>query len=341
MFLSGGQSEEEATVNLSAINNAPVKHPWALTFSYGRALQASVLRAWSGKVENVKKAQDELINRAKVITSSMTTTHQGSDTKYKNTATSPIDPETGVQLDNDSNSSCDTLKDYDEIVPNSTDISFENGSMEFSGGGRAGSFKKKKAPPLSKKRHVIYKDSTDEDEANCQILQTDCSNYLDSSKIFKKVRISSTVQNSTAITSSPSPPNSTTAHSETLVQISTNKPTSVFTKLIDDTTNGVPSIDGGSVNTSINNDIPGGSGDDNCSKDVIAKLSTIDEDNKCLLKDGQPIVLTELLGDDFIIDNGTTERRCCGVSCLWIRILYRITCLSILSYLAAAYFGFI
>lgn len=65
VFLSGGQSEEEATVNLSAINNAPVKHPWALTFSYGRALQASVLRAWGGKVENLKKAQEELINRAK------------------------------------------------------------------------------------------------------------------------------------------------------------------------------------------------------------------------------------------------------------------------------------
>jgi fructose-bisphosphate aldolase class I len=64
-FLSGGQSEEEASVNLNAINNVP-KRPWALTFSYGRALQASVLRAWKGKKENVKAAQDELLMRARV-----------------------------------------------------------------------------------------------------------------------------------------------------------------------------------------------------------------------------------------------------------------------------------
>jgi hypothetical protein len=64
-FLSGGQSEEEASVNLSAINNVP-KRPWALTFSYGRALQASVLRAWGGKKENVKAGQDELLKRARV-----------------------------------------------------------------------------------------------------------------------------------------------------------------------------------------------------------------------------------------------------------------------------------
>lgn len=63
--MSGGQSEEEASVNLNAINNQP-KRPWALTFSYGRALQASVLRAWGGKKENVKAAQDELIKRARV-----------------------------------------------------------------------------------------------------------------------------------------------------------------------------------------------------------------------------------------------------------------------------------
>ena len=64
-FLSGGQSEEEASVNLNAINNVP-KRPWALTFSYGRALQASVLRAWQGKKENVKAGQDELLKRARV-----------------------------------------------------------------------------------------------------------------------------------------------------------------------------------------------------------------------------------------------------------------------------------
>lgn len=63
-FLSGGQSEEEATVNLNAINCVPGHKPWKLTFSYGRALQASVLSAWKGKPENIKKAQDELMKRA-------------------------------------------------------------------------------------------------------------------------------------------------------------------------------------------------------------------------------------------------------------------------------------
>ncbi|GLV36836.1 Aldolase 1 [Carabus blaptoides fortunei] len=64
-FLSGGQSEEEATVNLDAINKHPGKKPWALTFSYGRALQASVLQAWQGKDENVASGQAELLKRAK------------------------------------------------------------------------------------------------------------------------------------------------------------------------------------------------------------------------------------------------------------------------------------
>ncbi|CAH1802420.1 unnamed protein product [Owenia fusiformis] len=64
-FLSGGQSEEDASVNLNEINKTPGRKPWALTFSFGRALQASVLRAWGGKAENVKAAQDELAKRAK------------------------------------------------------------------------------------------------------------------------------------------------------------------------------------------------------------------------------------------------------------------------------------
>jgi len=64
-FLSGGQSEEEASVNLDAINKYQAKKPWALTFSYGRALQASVLKAWAGKDDNVKAGQDELKKRAK------------------------------------------------------------------------------------------------------------------------------------------------------------------------------------------------------------------------------------------------------------------------------------
>ena len=64
-FLSGGQSEEDATVNLDAINKFKGKNPWAITFSYGRALQASVLAAWKGKKENVAAAQAELLKRAK------------------------------------------------------------------------------------------------------------------------------------------------------------------------------------------------------------------------------------------------------------------------------------
>jgi len=65
VFLSGGQSEEEASINLNAINQYPGKKPWALTFSYGRALQASAQKAWGGKDENVGASQGELLKRAK------------------------------------------------------------------------------------------------------------------------------------------------------------------------------------------------------------------------------------------------------------------------------------
>jgi len=69
MFLSGGQSEEEASRHLNAINSGglpfPSPNPWALSFSYGRALQASCLEAWLGKDENLKKAQDAFLVRAK------------------------------------------------------------------------------------------------------------------------------------------------------------------------------------------------------------------------------------------------------------------------------------
>lgn len=66
-FLSGGQSEEESSVHLDAINKHQGKKPWVLTFSYGRALQASALKAWGGKPENIKAGQDELLKRAKVF----------------------------------------------------------------------------------------------------------------------------------------------------------------------------------------------------------------------------------------------------------------------------------
>ena len=64
-FLSGGQSEEEATAHLNAMNKlGPL--PWELSFSYGRALQASALQAWRGKVDNVPAAQAALAHRAKM-----------------------------------------------------------------------------------------------------------------------------------------------------------------------------------------------------------------------------------------------------------------------------------
>lgn len=62
-FLSGGQSDEEATANLNAIN-AIGPHPWKLTFSYGRALQAAPQKAWSGKTENLGAGQAAFTHRA-------------------------------------------------------------------------------------------------------------------------------------------------------------------------------------------------------------------------------------------------------------------------------------
>ena len=64
VFLSGGQSEPEATVNLDAINRLDGR-PWPLSFSYGRALQASVLEAWRGAAENVEAAQTAFLHRAR------------------------------------------------------------------------------------------------------------------------------------------------------------------------------------------------------------------------------------------------------------------------------------
>mmetsp|Transcript_23239 Transcript_23239/g.22392 ORF Transcript_23239/g.22392 Transcript_23239/m.22392 type:complete len:360 (+) Transcript_23239:49-1128(+) len=64
-FLSGGMSEEDASVALNEINHAPGPKPWALTFSYGRALQQSVLKAWKGSDANIPAAQAVLLERAK------------------------------------------------------------------------------------------------------------------------------------------------------------------------------------------------------------------------------------------------------------------------------------
>ncbi|XP_064977584.1 fructose-bisphosphate aldolase 1, chloroplastic-like [Musa acuminata AAA Group] len=63
MFLSGGQSEMEATLNLNVMNQAP--NPWHVSFSYARALQNTVLKTWQGRPENVVASQKALLDRAK------------------------------------------------------------------------------------------------------------------------------------------------------------------------------------------------------------------------------------------------------------------------------------
>ncbi len=64
-FLSGGQTPQQATENLNAINT--VGHqPWLLSFSYGRALQEDCLKAWKGKKENITSAQEALLKRARL-----------------------------------------------------------------------------------------------------------------------------------------------------------------------------------------------------------------------------------------------------------------------------------
>ena len=63
VFLSGGQSDEDATAHLDAMNRLG-PHPWKLSFSYGRALQAPALKAWGGKPENVAAAQRAYYHRA-------------------------------------------------------------------------------------------------------------------------------------------------------------------------------------------------------------------------------------------------------------------------------------
>ena len=65
VFLSGGQTDEDATAHLSAMNKRG-PHPWQLSFSYGRALQAPALKAWAGKPENVDAAQRAYYHRAKM-----------------------------------------------------------------------------------------------------------------------------------------------------------------------------------------------------------------------------------------------------------------------------------
>jgi fructose-bisphosphate aldolase, class I len=64
VFLSGGMSDEDATARLNALNQRG-PHPWELSFSYGRALQAPALKAWGGDFNNVEDAQKAYYRRAK------------------------------------------------------------------------------------------------------------------------------------------------------------------------------------------------------------------------------------------------------------------------------------
>jgi fructose-bisphosphate aldolase class I len=63
-FLSGGQDDVPATEHLDAMNRMG-PHPWALSFSYGRALQAPSLKAWGGRADNVDAGQRALLHRAR------------------------------------------------------------------------------------------------------------------------------------------------------------------------------------------------------------------------------------------------------------------------------------
>jgi fructose-bisphosphate aldolase, class I len=65
VFLSGGQSDELATAHLNAMNTLG-PHPWQLSFSYGRALQAPALKAWGGKTDNLAAGQAAYLKRARL-----------------------------------------------------------------------------------------------------------------------------------------------------------------------------------------------------------------------------------------------------------------------------------
>lgn len=68
VFLSGGQTDQEATANLDSINKVGIEMgaPWQLSFSYGRGLQAAPLKTWSGKSENIEAAKASFHQRAKL-----------------------------------------------------------------------------------------------------------------------------------------------------------------------------------------------------------------------------------------------------------------------------------
>ncbi len=67
VFLSGGQTPDEATNNLNEIVKLKDDAPWQLSFSYGRALQEEAMEAWAGQKENVENAQDIFYKRAERV----------------------------------------------------------------------------------------------------------------------------------------------------------------------------------------------------------------------------------------------------------------------------------
>ena len=74
VFLSGGQTDEDATAHLNAMN-ATGPHPWQLSFSYGRALQAPALKAWGGSPDNVEAGKRAYYHRAKMNGAARTGTY--------------------------------------------------------------------------------------------------------------------------------------------------------------------------------------------------------------------------------------------------------------------------
>lgn len=79
-FLSGGQTPDQATENLNAINSCGYQ-PWNLSFSFGRALQEECIQVWQGKSSNIDKAQDALMNRARLNSMACFGEYQSSDAK--------------------------------------------------------------------------------------------------------------------------------------------------------------------------------------------------------------------------------------------------------------------
>jgi fructose-bisphosphate aldolase class I len=88
VFLSGGQPDDEATVNLDAINRLAAQQgaPWELSYSYGRGLQAAPQKAWSGKAENVDAAKKAFYHRAKVTSAARQGRYEASMEKELATA---------------------------------------------------------------------------------------------------------------------------------------------------------------------------------------------------------------------------------------------------------------